>query len=59
MTVHIHIFMVSNISFLGKYINPKQIIKQKKSNIIHGLNRHNVKIHNFNCGWEFEKVITL
>ena len=46
--------------FLGKYKNPKQIKKQKKANInIHGLNRHNVKIYNFNCGWEFEKLISI
>ncbi len=46
--------------FLGKYKNSKRIKKQKKANIpIQGLNRHNVKIHNFNCGWEFEKLINL
>lgn len=46
--------------FLGKYKNPKRIKKQKKANIhIPGLKRHNIKIHNFNCGWEFEKLINL
>lgn len=46
--------------FLGKYKNPKQIKKQKRANInIHDLGRHNVKIHNFNCGWEFERIINL
>ena len=46
--------------FLGKYKNPKQIKKQKRANIhIRGLNRHNIKIHNFNCGLEFEKLINL
>ena len=46
--------------FLGKYKSPKRIKKQKKANIhIHGLNRHNIKIHNFSCGWEFERLINL
>ena len=44
--------------FLGKYKNPKQIKKQKKAHInIPGLDIHNVKIYNFNCGWEFERLI--
>lgn len=44
--------------FLGKYKNPNQIKKQKRAHInIPGLDIHNVKIYNFNCGWEFERLI--
>ena len=44
--------------FLGKYKNPKLIKKRKKVNIkITGLNKHNIKIHNFPCGYKFEKLL--
>lgn len=44
--------------FLGKYNNPQRIKKQKRANIhIPGLNRHNIKIHNYPCGYEFEKLL--
>lgn len=46
--------------FLGKYKNTKRIKKQKKANIhIPNLDSHTVRIYNFNCGWEFEKLISI
>ena len=44
--------------FLGKYKNHNRIKKQKRANIhIPGFPRHNVKIHNFNSGYDFKNLI--